>query len=74
MDELLKYLPILLPILLLQVGLMIFALLDLRKMGTPKHLDKKIWIIVIVFVSWFGPIAYFLIGRGEYRDDRFEDE
>jgi hypothetical protein len=54
------------PIVIIQLGLMIAALLDLE------HEDRRVrggsklvWILVIVFVNVIGPIVYFLAGREE---------
>jgi len=64
MDILRELLPFLIPIILLQLALMLFALIDLLR--RPKANGPKwIWVIIIIFVNFIGPIAYFLIGRHE---------
>ncbi|KAF0111297.1 MAG: hypothetical protein FD147_1048 [Chloroflexi bacterium] len=60
-----KYLPLLIPIALLQFGLLVAALVDLMKRENTKGLPKWGWILVIVFVNLFGPIIYFIFGRDE---------
>ena len=68
MNELLTtyahYIPLLLPILLLQLGLMAFALIDLSK-RTATRGPRWAWILIIVLLNLFGPLLYFLFGRGE---------
>lgn len=59
-----KYLPLLIPIALLQFGLLIAALVDVIRRERTKG-PKWVWILVIVFVNLFGPIAYFIFGRDE---------
>ena len=59
-----QYLPLLIPVVILELGLMIAALIDLIKREKTKG-PKWVWILVIVFVNLFGPIIYFLIGRDE---------
>ena len=53
------------PLLVLQIGLAIWALADVLRRKTVKSLSKGLWIVIILFVSLFGPILYFIIGRGE---------
>ncbi|PKO03673.1 MAG: transcriptional regulator [Chloroflexi bacterium HGW-Chloroflexi-5] len=64
MEIILKYLPLLIPIALLQFGLMIAALVDVVRREKTKG-PKWVWIIVVVFINLFGPIVYFIFGRDE---------
>ncbi len=53
---------LLLPAVIIQLLLMIIALIDcirIEKTNGPRWL----WVLIIVIVSIFGPIAYFLLGR-----------
>ncbi|MBN1937435.1 MAG: PLDc_N domain-containing protein [Anaerolineae bacterium] len=59
-----KYLPLLIPIILLQLGLMVFALYDLIKRPFTRG-PKWVWVLVIVMVNLFGPIIYLVFGRKE---------
>jgi hypothetical protein len=59
-----KYIPLLIPILLLQLGLLIAAIIDLVRQPKVRG-PKWVWALVIVFVNIFGPIIYFLFGRKE---------
>ncbi len=61
-----------LPIIVLQLGLQIFALVNLSKRNKVKFNNKKIWVAIIIFGSLFGPIIYFLY-RGEDDDYSSED-
>ena len=66
MDVLRPYIPFLVPIILLQLGLMIFALVDLaRRPATAANGPRWAWAFIIIFINIIGPIAYFLIGRRE---------
>ena len=57
-------LPILVPLLLLQVTLLLLGLWDLtRPQRRVRGGNKLLWAIVVVCISIFGPLAYFLIGR-----------
>jgi hypothetical protein len=59
-----QWLPLLIPVFLLELGLMIAALIDLIKREKTKG-PKWVWVLVIVLVNLFGPIVYFLVGREE---------
>ncbi|PKO00627.1 MAG: transcriptional regulator [Chloroflexi bacterium HGW-Chloroflexi-4] len=59
-----KYLPLLIPIVLLEFGLMIAALVDVIRREKTKG-PKWVWIIVVVFINLIGPIVYFIFGRDE---------
>ena len=59
-----QWLPLLIPVIILELGLMIAALVDLIKRERTKG-PKWVWVLVIVLVNLFGPIVYFLVGRDE---------
>lgn len=61
---LLEYLPLLLPLLLIQLALMAAALFDLWRRPQTKG-PKWIWVLVILFVNIVGPIIYFVVGRDD---------
>jgi hypothetical protein len=62
MEMLKRYLPLLIPVALLELGLMVAALLDLvRRERT--HGPKWMWILIVVVVNIIGPLLYFLVGR-----------
>jgi len=55
---------ILLPLVLIELGLVVFSLVDLfkperRVVGN----NKLIWALIIVLVGTIGPIVYLLAGR-----------
>jgi hypothetical protein len=64
MDTLQQYLPLIIPILLIQLGLMIFCLVDLTRRERTKG-PKWVWAIVIILGELLGPIIYLLVGREE---------
>jgi hypothetical protein len=59
---LVDYLPLLIPVLGIQLALMVFALLDLVKREHTRG-PKWMWLLVILFVNFVGPIIYFIVGR-----------
>ena len=64
METIRDYLPFLIPVILLQVGLMVFALVDLVRRERTRG-PKWLWAIIIVLGELLGPILYLLIGREE---------
>ena len=57
---------LLIPIVVIQLGLMIAALVDLeRDERRVRGGSKLVWAVVIVFVNILGPILYFIAGREE---------
>ena len=54
---------LILPLVIIQLGLMGFALWDLIKREKVKGGNKIIWGVVIVVVNYIGPILYFIVGR-----------
>jgi hypothetical protein len=57
---------LLVPIIVIQLGLMIAALYDLEhEERRVRGGSKLVWALVIVFVNVLGPIIYFVAGREE---------
>lgn len=53
---------LLMPVIILQVILMTTALVNCIKQEETNG-PKWLWIPIILFISLFGPILYFIIGR-----------
>lgn len=64
MEELRELIPLLIPIVILQLILIVVALLDLSRRAQTRG-PKWVWVLVILFVNLIGPIVYFAIGREE---------
>jgi hypothetical protein len=64
MENISSLIPFLIPIVLLQLGLMAFALVDLIRRERTKG-PKWVWAFVIIFVNLIGPIVYLIVGREE---------
>jgi hypothetical protein len=62
LEVLKRYLPLLIPIALLELVLMVAALLDLVKREQTRG-PKWMWILIVVAVNIIGPLVYFLAGR-----------
>ena len=53
------------PLVILQLGLMAFALVDWVRRSRTRYLDRRVWLVIIVIFSLLGPMAYFFLGREE---------
>lgn len=49
-------------ILILALPLFIICLVDILKHDFPDN-DRIVWLLVVIFLPFLGPILYFLIGR-----------
>ncbi len=56
---------LLVPLVLVELGLLGFALYDLVKRKHVRGANKLLWGIIIVVFGFFGPILYFVLGREE---------
>jgi hypothetical protein len=59
------------PIIILEFGLMIAALINLirRPVEQIRWNNKLPWILIILFINFLGPISYFVFGRVEGEPD-----
>ena len=62
MNLLRELLPLIWPLIVIQLGLMVFALVDLSRRTTTRG-PKWVWALVIIVINIIGPIVYFVIGR-----------
>ncbi len=61
-----QLLPIIVPLLVIQVGLVIWALYDLSRPERRVRGDSKLlWAGAIILLDLLGPIVYFFYGRRE---------
>ena len=64
MQQLIKLLPLIVPLIVLQLALMIIALTDLIRRDKTRG-PKWMWAIIVIFGELLGPVLYFIIGRVE---------
>ncbi|MBK8906286.1 MAG: PLDc_N domain-containing protein [Anaerolineaceae bacterium] len=64
MEFITNNLPLLIPIFIIQLALIVFALADLARRENTRG-PKWVWVLVILFINMIGPIVYFLVGRDE---------
>jgi hypothetical protein len=64
MEFIRQYLPLLIPVILIQLALIIAALVDLYHRAHTRG-PKWVWALVILLINIIGPIVYFVVGRKE---------
>lgn len=60
-----QFIALIIPLVLVELGLLGFALYDLVKRKKVKGGSKWVWGIIIVLVNLIGPILYLILGREE---------
>ncbi|EFS6815128.1 negative regulator of sigma-Y activity [Listeria monocytogenes] len=55
---------LIIPLILLYLALLLTAIIDLTKNWNERK-NPVIWLVVIIVINIFGPIAYFIFGRKE---------
>ena len=62
LTEALKFLPLLIPIIIIQYGVMIFALVQLFR-NEATYLPKWGWALIIIFINIIGPVVFLIAGK-----------
>lgn len=65
MDIVREYLPFLVPLVIAQFVLAVIALVHVLKHPNYRFGNKIMWIIIVCFIQFIGPIVYFVFGREE---------
>ncbi len=65
MEQLMEYLPFLIPIVIIEWALAITALVHVIRHPHYKFGNRVFWILIVLFVQVIGPILYFVAGRGD---------
>lgn len=64
MDNIMELLPFLIPLVIVQYGLLAYTLHHILSHKTYKRGSRTMWLIItIVFMNFVGPILYFLLGK-----------
>lgn len=65
MDTLLRILPVLIPILVMDIVLAVAAVLHILRHPHYRFGNKGVWLAIAIVFLLFGPIIYFAFGKGE---------
>ncbi|MBD3948353.1 PLDc_N domain-containing protein [Tuanshanicoccus lijuaniae] len=63
MESIKEFLPVIIPIVILELGLMIYALSHVLKHERYKFGNRALWILIVVLVQIIGPILYLTVGK-----------
>ena len=63
MERLIELLPLIIPLMLVQIGLVVYALIVLKNTQKVRGESRLLWILIIIFVNLFGPIIFLIYGR-----------
>jgi len=62
MTEILRLLPFFIPLIIIEYGLMIYAIVQLAR-NEVAYLPKWGWALIIIFINIIGPVVFLIIGR-----------
>lgn len=65
LTEIGKYLPVVLPLIIVELILMITSVIHVLKHENYRFGNKIVWLLVVIFIQIIGPVVYFAIGREE---------
>ena len=65
MDFLMEYWPFLIPLALIELGLLAASLIHIFTHKTYRFGSRILWIILCVLVNIIGPVLYFCLGRSD---------
>lgn len=65
MAEFKNLLPIILPIMVIQVTLAVVAVVKLVRQKEFRYLNKVSWLLIVILLQLIGPVCYFVFGRGD---------
>lgn len=66
LNNITEYLPFLIPILLVEFGLLGYTIHHILTHKTYKRFNRTIWLaITIVFCNFIGPVLYLVLGKDD---------
>lgn len=65
LEELVPFIPFLIPLFIIQLTLMGFAVYHILTHKNYKRGSRVLWLIVSILINIVGPILYFSIGKEE---------
>lgn len=65
MNTLFDILPLLVPVLLVDIALAVAAVRHILRHPRYRFGNRAMWLVIVVVLLLFGPIIYFVFGKGE---------
>lgn len=64
MDQIMEFLPFLIPLVIAQFALLGYTLYHIFTHESYKHFNRVTWLVLtLVFMNYVGPILYFIFGK-----------
>ena len=64
MDNIMEFLPFLIPLVIIQFSLLAYTLYHILTHDTYKRGNRVLWLVnTLVFMNFVGPILYFIFGK-----------
>ncbi|WP_233190467.1 MULTISPECIES: PLDc N-terminal domain-containing protein [unclassified Sporosarcina] len=63
---LMEYLPFLIPLIILQLGLAIFSAIHVIRHPHYRFGNQVMWLLIVLLIQFIGPLIYFVFGRGDH--------
>ena len=64
MEQIMEFLPFLIPLVILQFALLGYTLYHILTHDTYKMGNRILWLVItLVFMNYVGPILYFILGK-----------
>lgn len=66
MNEIMEFLPFLIPLVIVEFGLLSYTLYHILTHKKYKRGTRTLWLVVVILgMNFVGPILYFLLGKEE---------
>ena len=65
LNTLFEILPLLVPVLLIDIALAVAAVRHVLRHPRYRFGNKTMWLVIVIVLLLFGPIIYFVFGKGE---------
>ena len=64
--DIMEFIPFLIPLVIIQFGLLGYALYHILTHKTYKKGNRKLWLVItIILMEFIGPIAYLIFGKDD---------
>jgi hypothetical protein len=65
LENIMDLLPFLIPLVLVELGLLIAALVHILRHRTYRVGNRALWLVISIVLGIIGPVLYFVIGKGD---------
>lgn len=65
MNTIFEILPLLIPVLVIDIALAVTAVMHILRHPHYRFGNRTVWLVIVVILLLLGPIIYFVFGKGE---------